>query len=417
MVKMIAVKEAQNKILNMGKMVGTAKVPILDSLGLVLAEDIMSDDDIPVYDNSAMDGFAVRAEDTKGAEQSHPVRLNIMGKDIAAGKMPEQDIEQGCCVPIMTGAPIPGNCTAVVMKEDTKITDSKTLIYKQCEKGENIRYRGEDIKKGDKVLKKGKKIYPADIGVLASLGKDLVPAYKPPVVGIISTGDEVVSIDSKLEAGRVRDSNSYSLAAQLKEMGITYFRYGIVKDRKRFMEEKIREGLSQCNILLLSGGVSVGDYDYVKDTLLGLGAELVFWKVNQKPGKPLLFLTYGDRLVFGLPGNPVSVMVCFEMYVRPLIKKIMGDSELFRPTIRARAAHDFKHKGDRTNFARVILAQKEDGCYFSSTGMQGSGILTSMAKADGIAVFDETEAGNIKKGREAEVYLLKTPGRIQCSCR
>ncbi|MGM0366217.1 MAG: gephyrin-like molybdotransferase Glp [Actinomycetota bacterium] len=414
---MISVKEAQNKVLEAGRIMGTAKVPLLGSLNLVLSEDIVSDDDIPVYDNSAMDGYAVRAEDTKGADKSYPVRLTLMDEDIPAGKVPTGSISSGCCIPIMTGAPIPQKCTAVVRKEDTEKTGAGILIYKECGVGENIRYRGEDIKKGDTVLAKGRKIFPADIGVMASLGRARVPVYRPPVVGIISTGDEIVPIGKKLEAGRVRDSNSYSLSAQVKELGIKYIRYGIVKDKKRLMEEKILEGLSECNILLLSGGVSVGDYDFVKDTLLGLGAELVFWKVNQKPGKPLLFLTYRDRLVFGLPGNPVSVMVCFEMYVRPLIKKMTGDSILFRPRVTARAAHDFKHKKGRTNFARVVLEKKEEGYFFSSTGRQGSGILTSMARADGIAVFAE-ETGDIKKGSEAEVFLLKpVAGRIQHPCR
>jgi len=403
---MISVSEAQSKVLEAGRIIKTAKMPILDSLSLVMAEDIISGDDIPVYDNSAMDGYAVRAEDTKGADKSYPVRLMLADEDIPAGRIPTANISPGYCMPIMTGAAIPQNCTAVAKKEDTEKARASVLIYKECRIGENIRYKGEDIRKGDTVMGRGKKIFPADIGVMASLGISKVTVYKPPAVGIISTGDELLDIGKKLEPGKVRDSNSYSLSAQLKELGIRSIRYGIVKDEKKMLEEKILEGLSECDILLLSGGVSVGDYDFVKEILLGLGAELVFWGVNQKPGKPLLFLKYKGKFVFGLPGNPVSVMVCFEMYVRPLIKKITGDNNLFRPSIIARAAHDFKNKKGRTNFARVVLEKKGEEYFFSSTGMQGSGILTSMARADGIAVFAE-QAGDIKKGSEIEIFLLK----------
>ncbi|PIU28447.1 MAG: hypothetical protein COT09_04865 [Candidatus Hydromicrobium americanum] len=404
---MLSVKEAQNKVLECSIRIKAVKVPLLDSLSLILAEDVISKDDIPVYNNSAMDGYAVRTEDVKGADRSYPVRLILLAEDIPAGKVPTVKVNPGYCIPIMTGSPIPENCNAVVMKEDTEKDGESILVFKECAEGENIRYRGEDIKNGDKVLRKGKKIFPADIGVMASLGESEVLVYHPPVVGIISTGDELLEIDKELDIGKVRDSNSYSLSAQLKEIGIEYIRYGIAKDEKKILEKKILEALSECDILLLSGGVSVGDYDFVKEILIGIGAELIFWRVNQKPGKPLVFLKYKDGFIFGLPGNPVSVMVCFEMYVRPLIKKIIGDDNLFRPSVRARAYHDFKNKRGRTNFVRVMLEKKDNEYFFKSTGMQGSGILTSMAKADGIAVFPE-DAGDIKKDSEIEVFCLKS---------
>ena len=403
---MLSVKEAQNKVLECNVKIKAVRVPLLDSLGLILAEDVISNEYIPAYNNSAMDGYAVRAEDVKGADKSCPGRLMLLADIIPAGKFPDVKISPGYCMPIMTGAPIPENCNAVVMKENTEKDGESILIFKECTEGENIRYRGEDIKKGDIVLRKGGKIYPADIGVIASLGKSELFVNCPPVTGIISTGDELMGIGKELEIGKVRDSNSYSLSAQLKEIGIKYIRYGIVKDEKKNLKEKILEALSECDILLLSGGVSVGDYDFVKEILIGIGAELVFWKVNQRPGKPLVFLKYKDKFIFGLPGNPVSVMVCFEMYARPLIKRIMGDYNLFRHSIRAAASHDFKNKRGRTNFARVTLEKKGNEYFFKSTGMQGSGILTSMSKADGIAVFSE-DAGDIKKGSKVDVFLLK----------
>jgi molybdopterin molybdotransferase len=403
---MLSVNEAQDKVLGCRISIKTAYVSILNSLGLVLAEDVISNDDIPVYNNSAMDGYAVRAEDIKGADKDHPARLMLLDEDLPAGRLPSIKISPGYCMSIMTGAPVPAGCNAVIMKEDTRKDGKNILIFKECPKGENIRYRGEDIKKGDIVLKKGVRIFPADIGVMASLGKNKVLVNKPPLVGIISTGDELLKIEEELEEGRVRDSNSYSLSAQLAEIGIKYIRYGIIRDKKEVLKKKISGALSECDILLISGGVSVGDYDFVKEMLVEIGAKLVFWKVNQKPGKPLVFLTYGDKFIFGLPGNPVSVMVCFEMYVRPLIMRVMGNKDLLRPVIRARASHDFKKNRGRTDFARVILTRKGSNYFFKSTGKQGSGILTSMVKADGIAVFSE-DAGDIKKDSEVKVFYLK----------
>lgn len=403
---MLSVKEAQEKVLNLPIKINTKKVPILDSLGLVLGEDLISEDNIPAYDNSAMDGYAVKAGDTLGANKDYPVELNLSEQELPAGKVPTGNLKSGFAMPIMTGAPIPQGCSCVVMKEDTQKEGKDILVFKECVEGENIRYRGEDIKKGDKVLKRSRVIYPGDIGVMASIGKSEVLVSYPPLLGIIATGNELLEINHELKMGKVRDSNSYSLAALIKEAGAYYKKYGIVKDNKEILEKKIIEALDECDILLLSGGVSVGDYDFVKEVLGSIGAQLIFWRVNQRPGKPLAFLTYKDKFIFGLPGNPVSVMICFEMYVRPLIKKMMGMDKLFRNSIHVKASHNIDHKEGRTDFARVIIEKKGDEYFFKSTGMQGSGILTSMSEADGIAIFPEHK-GNIKKGDEVQVYLLK----------
>jgi len=403
---MLSVKEAQEKIFGCPVKHKIRKVSLLDSLGLVLAEDIISGDFIPAYDNSAMDGFAVKAVDIIGADKNYPVKLKLIKEDLPAGKIPENKLEAGYCVQIMTGAPIPEGSDCVVMKEDAIKEGKDVLIFRECKQGENVRYKGEDIKKGDTVIKKGKKISPGDIGVMASIGKSEIPVNFPPTVGILTTGSELVEIYEKLETGKVRDSNSYSLSAQIKEAGACPKRYGIARDDKEILKKKIRETLSDCDVLLLTGGVSVGDYDFVKEILDELDAEFVFWKVNQRPGKPMAFLTYKDKFIFALPGNPVSVMVCFEFYVRPFIKKIMGDNKLFRDTINARASSDFKHGEGITDFVRVKIEKIEDEVYFKSTGMQGAGILMSMSESDGLAVFPEG-TGNIEKNTEIAVYLLK----------
>jgi molybdopterin molybdotransferase len=403
---MISVKEAQEKVLNSKVQEKIKKVLILDSLSLVLAEDIISNDDIPAYDNSAMDGFAVRSVDIIGADKNYPVKLKLLGEDIPAGSVPSAKLELGYCIPIMTGAPIPQGCDCVVMKEDVLKEGSEILIYKECKAGVNIRYKGEDIKKGDKILVKGKKIFPGDIGVMASIGRSEVCVKYPPTVGVLPTGNELVEIGEELKEGKVRDSNSYSLTAQVKEAGAIFLRFGIVRDEKSSLKGKILEAISNCDILLITGGVSVGDYDYVKEVLNEIGTEFIFWCVNQRPGKPLAFLTYKDKFIFGMPGNPVSVMVCFEIYVRPLIKKIMGDEKIFRNIVHAIAASDYEHKEGRTEFTRVKLEKIDNQFYFKLTGIQGSGILTSMSDADGLAVFQDN-MGDIKKGGLAEVFLLK----------
>jgi len=403
---MLSVKEAQAKVLECEVKLKTKKVDILAGCGKVLAQDIISNDFIPAYDNSAMDGFAVRAVDIIGADKNYPVRLKLIKEDIPAGKVPDITVESGFAVPIMTGAPIPAGCDCVVMKEDALKEGRDVLVFREFYEGQNIRYRGEDIKKGETVLKSGKKIYPADIGVLASIGVNLIDIYKPPLVAILSTGDELVDINHKLDEGKVRDSNSYSLAAQAREAGADFKMYGIVKDDKELIRGKISAALGECDILLLSGGVSVGDYDFVKEILADTGAEFIFWRVNQRPGKPLAFLSYKDKFIFGLPGNPVSVMVCFEMYVRPLIKKMMADKNLFRIKIQAKAAQDYKHREGRTDFIRVVLEKTDSGYYFKPTGMQGSGILTSMAEADGLAVFPE-DTSTIYKEETVDIYLLR----------
>jgi len=402
---MISVEEAQKMVLNSGLKPNVKKLPILESLGLILAEDIISSDDIPIYDNSAMDGYAVRAIDVKGAEKSYPIRLVLIDEDIPAGKIPRATVNPGFCMPIMTGASLPKGADSVIKKEDTQRDTASIMVFKEIEKGENVRYRGEDIKKGNTVFKKGDKVNPGAIGVLASLGKSEVKVFGPPVIGVLATGDELIGIDEKLVAGKVRNSNSYSLAAQIKEMGIQYKIFGRAPDEEELLLKKIKDALGECDILLLSGGISAGDYDLVKDTLEGMGAKLNFWKVNQKPGKPLAFFEYKDKYIFALPGNPVSVMVCFEMYVRPMIRKSMGARNLFRFEVLAEALHDFKNKKGRINFIRAIVENKDEKYFFKSTGMQGSGILTSMARANGIARFP-ADMGNVKKGSRIKVYLL-----------
>jgi len=404
---MITYEEALKKVLESCIVLQKEGIPILESLNCILAQDIISEDNIPVNDNSAMDGYAVMSADLTGAEKASPVALKKYDYDIPAGELGRHEIKKGGCIKIMTGAPVPAGCDCVVKKEDVVIRENEILFFKEHVVFENIRHKGEDIKKGETVFKEGLGIDPALIGVLASLGMKDVLTFKPPVAGIISTGNELVEIDESLIFGMVRDSNSYSLASQLKEAGAQYIRYGIIKDNKTDLKKAIEKATGECDLVLISGGVSVGDYDYIKEILNETGAREIFWGVKQKPGKPLAFYKHDEIPIFGLPGNPVSVMVCFELYVRPLIRKMMGHQDLFRKTINAKALEQFKHEPGRTEFVRVKIKQDEYGNYFAGiTGEQGSGILTSMAAADGIAQIDEDKK-EIIKGENLKVYLIK----------
>jgi len=402
---MIPVEEAKRLVLDSISKLEIERMPILESLGRALAQDIKATDDIPVYDNSAMDGYAVIANDVKGADESYPVRLVIAGGSIPAGKLTGKKIDPGYCVPIMTGGMMPEGADAVVIKEDVQRDGKSILVFREVMKGENVRYRGEDIKKGDIVLRSHNSLSPASVGVLASLGISRVKTFRPPVIGVIVTGNELIEINKKLNKAKVRDSNSYTLSAQVETAGARYNRYGIVADDEALIRKNIEKALKENDIILISGGTSMGEYDLVRDTLEEMNADLIFWRVSQKPGRPLTLYRIEGKPIFGLPGNPVSVMVCFEMYVRPLIRKMMGFNELFRPLVKAEALHEFRNKKGRTSFARVVLENKDGKYFFSSTGINGAGMLTSMVKANAIACFPP-DMGYVKKGTIMEVYKI-----------
>ncbi|MBN1299361.1 MAG: molybdopterin molybdotransferase MoeA [Actinobacteria bacterium] len=403
---MLSFKEAQEKVLECQVYLKTVKVPILESLGRIIASDIVANDFIPSFDNSTADGFAVKYVDIIGADRNYPVKLKLLKDNISAGKIPQIAIESGFAVQIVTGAPVPEGCDCVVMREDTLKEGKDVLIFKECGQGENIRTRGEDIKKGDVMLRAGKKIYPADIAVMAAAGIIEIEIFRPPTVGIISNGDELININEELKESLVRDCNSYSLCAQVIETGSYCKMYGIVGDSKNLIKEKVSEALKNCDMLLISGGVSVGDNDYVREILADIGAEFIFWRVNQHPGKSLAFLTFEEKFIFALPGNPASVMVCFEMYARPLIKRIMGDTKYFKDIMAAKASREYTHESGRTDFVRVSLEEIDGMKYFNSTGIQGSGVLSSMAEADGLAILNEDKS-IINKEDYIDVYLIK----------
>jgi len=415
---MISVEEALDKVLSYVEVLEPERKPILDCLGQVLAEDVYADIDIPPLDNSAMDGYALRAKDTRGASESSPRYLVVVG-EVAAGSMPTKEVRLGTAIRIMTGAPLPEGADTVVRFEDTDEVNRKSSgsdlsqigILCQAKKGLNVRGRGEDIAKGDLVLKKGKVLRPQEIGVLASLGRSNALAIRRPIVAILATGDEIVGVDQPLAPGKIHDSNTYTIAAEVSRYGGVPKILGIGRDSVRSLTEKIDKGLD-ADMLITSGGVSKGDYDIVKDVLAEHG-EVGFWTVCMKPGKPLAFgiikKTEGRREKkvphLGLPGNPVSSMITFEQFARPAILKMMGKKILAKPAIRAIIEDDVVNTDGRRLFARVSVTRRGGQYYASVTGPQGSGILTSMAKANGLAVIPENSKG-VKAGDVVEVQML-----------
>ncbi len=402
--QMITVEEARRKILESVLLLGAERIDLLSALGRVLAEDITAGRDIPPRDNSAMDGYALRAEDIRSASRQNPVILEIT-EDIPAGSSPKHRIGRGQAARIMTGAPVPAGADAVMKVEETESEGGKARIFASAEKGLDIRLAGEDVKRGERVLPLGTVIRPEEIGMLASLGRSFISVRQRPLVAIISTGEELVEIDGDPGEGKIVNSNGYALAAQVLECGAVPLQIGIARDNKNDLMAKFAAA-ARADIIISSGGVSVGDYDLVKDIMQEIGNSMTFWRVAMRPGKPLAFGAIQGKPVFGLPGNPVSSMVSFEQFVRPALLKMMGHRDLFRRTVQAVLKEAVRKKAGLRYFFRVRLC-KENGIWTAvSTGEQGSGILKSMVLADGLMEIPE-DLPEVKAGDTVTVQLLR----------
>ena len=466
--RMLSVEEAFARIVSQFAVLETETVSLLDALGRVLAEDVVSAEDVPAFDNSAMDGYAVRFADTQAASEAQPVHLRVVG-DLAAGAVPTAPLGPEEAVRIMTGAPVPPGSDAVVPFEDTDRTDwakfgtrpgtsgdpATVGILLPPEFQDNVRFRAEDIKVGEEVLARGKRIRPAEIGVLASMGRVQVAVYRRPVVAIIPTGDEVIEIDRPLQPGQVRNSAAHALEALVTTYGGVPRRLPVVGDT---IEETRAALLSclDCDLIVTIGGVSMGDYDLVRN-VLGAEGEIDFWRIRMRPGKPLAFghieaaanaeapnedagpaVTpkvasgsvipeeasasvipakagihpssdeQGRRVpVVGLPGNPVSAYVTFEEFVRPALLIMQGHTRLHKTTINARLLDGIENHG-RRQFVRVIVERDDHGYTARLTGEQGSQLLTSLAKADGLAIISEHQ-DYVEPGSEVTVQMLDWP--------
>jgi molybdopterin molybdotransferase len=415
---MIPVEEARERILSYFSVLPSEEAPLLSVLGQVLAEDVPAAFSIPPLDNTAMDGYAVIAADTSGATEQHPVELRVTG-ELAAGYIYDGEVTPGTAVRIMTGAPMPKGADSIVPFEETdetgrsapsKVgrTDSRVRVFKAALPGNNIRRAGEDVNAGEVVLPKGTLLRPAHIGVLASLGRAGARVYRRPVVAILSTGDEILAPGEPVAPGKIYDSNAYSIAALVQRFGGVPRLLGIARDTIEDLTAKIREGLD-ADMLITSAGVSRGDFDVVKEVLSREG-RIDFWTVNMRPGKPLAFGAFtapDGRTVphIGLPGNPVSSAITFELFGRAAMQKMMGQPVTERPTVRAITRDRIRMTDERRFFARCTVTREGDGYAVSLSGSQGSGVLTALARANGLAVVPEGSP-DVQPGEEVTVMML-----------
>jgi molybdopterin molybdotransferase len=403
----LSVEEARKIVLGAMRGLGSERVPIADALGRVLAQDVAAPRDIPPWDNSSVDGYAVRAEDSAAASRERPVTLSVI-EEIPAGSLPTATVTPGTAARIMTGAPMPRGADAVIMVEDTSPDGDRVLIRAPAEPGESVRPRGQDVREGSVVISQGRRIRPAEVGMVASLGHAAVMVGRRPRVGILATGDELIDLGEPARPDRIYNVNSYAVSAQVAEAGGVPVVMGIARDTPASLRAALT-GLDGLDVLIVCGGVSVGKFDFVKDVLTEMGMVMEFWRVAMKPGSPMAFGSVSGRPVFGLPGNPVSSMVTFEVFVRPALLRIAGATIVDRPIVVAEAARDIVKAPGKTHFVRAHVWREGARVRAASTGSQDSGVLTSMVKADGLMVLAQ-DAGRIAAGTLVDVRLLQGEG-------
>lgn len=410
---MRTVEEALAEILRAVQPLPTIRIPLLETPGRVLAEDIESDIPVPPFDNSGVDGYAVRAADTRQASADKPVYLRIAG-EITAGQTAHSPVLPGSAIRIMTGAPVPPQADAVVMVEDTFLAEKGQIaILEAAQPEQHIRRSGEDVERGTLVLAAGTRIRPAEVAMLATMGRSEVAVVRAPRVAVFSTGDEVIEIEAGVlpPPGKIRDSNRYALAALVREAGGELHSLRHIPDDPEATEAAFRtcvfpESGEGADVIVTAGGVSVGDRDFVKPALEKLGT-LDLWKVAMKPGKPLAFGSIGKTLFFGLPGNPVSVMVTFELFARPALWKMAGRSEkdLSRRQVPAKITTAISHASGRREYVRAMTEVQNGEFVSTPTGKQGSGILRSLTLANSLIILP-TESTGVSEGAVVEVLLL-----------
>ncbi len=404
---MLSVEDALERILTEISSLEVTQVPLSAATGMVLAQDIIAQEDNPPFANSAMDGFALRSTDSS-PRNDQPPRLRITGS-IAAGYVAGHSVEEGTAMHIMTGAPVPPGADSVIQVELTRLDETNNdyvEILQQIPPGNNIRPAGEDMQRGRVVLKAGSEIRAWEIGVLATLGYAHVPVIRRARVAILGTGDEIIDIDQPLQPGKIRNSNSYLLEAVVRNAGAEPQRLGVASDTVESLREKFHEAL-RYDLILTTGGVSVGDFDLVKNILIEQG-QMNFWRVNMRPGKPIAFGHLGSTPLLGLPGNPVSTAVTFELFGRPVIRKMQGHKCLFKPQVDVIVADGVQDRAQRRHYVRAHVTW--DGMRFiaHTTGHQGSHVMTSLLNANALLIVPEG-GGEVVAGSMVKAMMLEWP--------
>ena len=373
-----------------------------EALGRVLAEDALARESSPPFTNSAMDGYALRSADTRAASEQAPVRLRLVG-EVAAGSVYADEAQPGEAIRILTGAPLPAGADAALQQELTEVADGWVTIRQPVAPGTNVRHAGEDVRPGALLARAGVELGPAEIALLASLGVSPVRVRRRPRVAILATGDELVAPGEPLKPGQIYNSNSPYLIAAVARAGATPVALGAAPDRADALREKLAQAQGH-DLILTSGGVSVGDYDLVKQ-MLGEQGEMEFWRVRIRPGKPLAFGFLGETPLLGLPGNPVSAAVTFELFGRPAIRRMLGAARVERPSITVTLAGEEQRRADRRQFVRVRLASDDGQLVAHTTGAQDSHLISSLQGATALLIVPEGE-GVIRPGEKAQALLL-----------
>jgi len=398
---MLTVAEAKEIILPAARTRPPRATLLGEARHCVLAEDVTSPIDLPLWDNSSVDGYAVHASDVGDASENNPIHLRVVA-EAPAGMPANVKLEPQSCVRIFTGAPIPEGVDAVVMQEDTRPHhEGYIAVMESVDAGENIRRAGDDVTKGEVVLRAGTLLGPSQLGMAAATGLTQLVVYPRPRVGVLVTGAEIIEPGRPLRPGQIYDSNSFALTAFVKDAGCEPVELGIADDTREDLQEKIDYGLGECDAVITVGGVSVGEYDLVKDVLTELGCDQKLWKIAMRPGKPFLFGTREDKLVFGLPGNPVSAAVTFLLLVRPALLKMRGLVGIELPSVSAEAAEDFVNNGDRPHYMRASLYQDGERWLIRPMPRQGSHVISSIANAN--ALVEVPEATTIPRGHSVRV--------------
>ena len=404
---MISMDEAIRVVLQHTSAIDGTYVDLMDALGCTLREDVRSDIDMPPFDKATMDGYAVVGQDVADARQENPAVLEVI-EEIPAGSVPGKVVSNGQASRIMTGAPMPDGADTVVMVEDT-VAERDGLgvrVLAVTEEGRNVVPLGEDVRCNQIVLEAGTLIRPPEIGILATVGVVSVPVYRRPIVGVVATGSEIVEPGNHPAAGQIRNSNGYSMMAQALRSGAETRYLGIVEDDEAALNAVISRGLEECDVVLLSGGVSAGIYDLVQGAMRDCGVEIFFDRIRMKPGKPLTFGARGKKLVFGLPGNPVSAVVGLELLVRPAVRKMQSMSEVHRPMVRGKLAQGFRQSPGRKQFVPA-RSDEVNGCWESRwVGHHGSADLFSLSRANSLFVV-EAEVEALDAGAEVDIVLLE----------
>jgi molybdopterin molybdotransferase len=399
---MFSVAEAQQRILTAFSPLEVEHIPLEDALGRVVAEDTMAQDQLPLFDNSAMDGYALRGHDTQEAMRERPLRLRIIG-EIPAGRVLDDALKEGGAARIFTGAAVPDGADAVIEQELVSVVDGYLIVEAPVAPGTNVRRAGEDVAKGERLLPVGVEIGPAELALLASAGVSPIAVRRRPRVAILATGDELVPPGEPLAPGQIRESNSIYLTAAVTRAGATAIPLGVARDDEDDLRDKLVSA-QDADVILSSGGVSVGDYDLVKQ-ILGEQGAVDFWRVRMRPGKPLAFGRLGDTSLIGLPGNPVSAAVTFELFARPAIRRMLGAASVFRPRVEAILDGPDIARSDREHYVRVRLYAQEGVLCARPTGDQRSHIITSLRGASAYLVIAIGE-GVVRSGERVPALLL-----------